>query len=112
MELKTTIAFFSIDESQATLIEEIKIDLSDEDKTNILKAVEISKANKFIEQIRVTITSDVVFLNDEKNDITDFWKTDVIQFIVYLDTFYLYAQNKWHNGDQIESEGFPITILQ
>lgn len=112
MELLTTIAFFSNEDSQATLIDKIKIVLSDDDKANILKAVEISKANKFIEQIRVSVNGEVTFLDDENNDINGYWKTDVIQFIVYIDTFFLYAQNKWHSGDQIESNGFPITILQ
>lgn len=112
MELVTHISFFSNEESSASIIDNIKIVLTAEDKTNIIKAVELINDNKFIEQIRVSVNGEVTFFDDEDNKVNDIWKTDVIQFIVFSDIFVLYAQNKWHSGDQIESDSFSIDVLK
>lgn len=111
MVLELEVAFHSQDVSDSFAIENIRIDLSDEDKANILKASELVKDNKFIENIRISVDSEVTFLNDEDEDITDNWKCDVMQFIVYNDSVFLYAQNKWHAGDQIESHSYSIDKL-
>jgi hypothetical protein len=111
MILELEVAFHSQDVSDSFEIEKIKVDLCDEDKENILKANQLMKDNKFIENIRVSVNSEVSFINDEDNDITEKWKCDVMQYIVYDDTFFLYAQNKWNSGDQIESHGISIDQL-
>ena len=111
MILKIEVAFRSQDISDSFSIENIKIDLSDEDKSNILNANQIMKNNKFIENIRISVKSQVTFLNDEDEDITDDWKCDVMQFIIYDNCIFLYAQNKWHAGDQIESHSISINKL-
>lgn len=111
MVLELEVAFHSQDVSDSFEIENIMLDLCNEDKENLLKANQLMKDNKFIENIRISVKSEVTFLNDEDKDITDKWKCDVYQFIVYDDTFFLYAQNKWHAGDQIESHAISIDKL-
>lgn len=111
MVLELEVAFHSQDVSDSYAIENIRIDLSDEDKSNILKASEIVKDNKFISSVTIPVDSEVTFLNDEDEDITDNWKCDVLNYIVYDDTVYFYAQNKWHAGDQVESQSFSIDKL-
>ncbi len=111
MILELEVAFHSQDVSDSYEIEKIKVDLCDEDKQNLLKANQLMKDNKFIESIRLSVKSELTFFDDEDEDITDKWKCDVIQFIVYNDSFFLYAQNKWHAGDQIESHGILINQL-
>jgi predicted transglutaminase-like cysteine proteinase len=111
MILELEIAFHSMEYSDSFEIEKIKVDLCDEDKENILKANQLMKDNKFIENIRVSVNSKVTFVNDEDNDITEKWKCDAMQYIVYNDIFFFYAQNKWHAGDQIESPSIPINQL-
>lgn len=110
MELVRDIAFTSKEFSDAWEIEKVKIDFSQTDIDNIRKASEIIKENKFIENIRVKVTSDVTLLADEDEEVTS-WEYDTIQFIVYDDVFYLYAQNVDDSGDQIESEEFEINLL-
>jgi hypothetical protein len=110
MELVRDIAFTSKEFSDAWQIEKVKIDFSQTDIDNIKKASSIIKENKFIENIRVAVSSDVTLLADEDEEVTS-WEYDTIQFIVYDDVVYLYAQSKDDSADQIESEPFEIIML-
>jgi hypothetical protein len=109
MELTRDIAFHSKEFSDALLIEKVKVDFSNTDIDNIKKASAIIKDNKFIENIRVKVTSDVTLLNDE-DEVVD-WEYSTIQFIVYDDAVYLYAQHEDDSADQIESDLFEIIML-
>ena len=111
MELVRDIAYTSKEFSDAWEIEKVKIDFTQTDIDNIKKACEIVKENKFIENIRIKVTSNVTLLADEDEDITDNWKYDISQFIVYDDVFYFYAQGKDDSGDQLESDCFEILML-
>lgn len=108
MILNLEVPFHSQEISDSYAIERIKVDLSEQDKENILKACELVNNNEFIDNIRISVNSEVTFFDDEDNDITDFWKCEVFQFIVYNDCVFLYAQNKFDSGDQIESNSFFI----
>ena len=109
MELTRDIAFHSKEFSDALLIEKVKVDFSNTDIDNIKKASAIIKDNKFIENIRVKVTSDVTLLNDE-DEVVD-WEYGTMQFIVYDDAVYLYAQHEDDSADQIESDLFEIIML-
>lgn len=89
-------------------IESVRINLCDEDIENIRLASKLVNENKFIENIRIAVNSDVDFIDDEDEISTNDWRCDVMQFIVYGDAFIFYAQNKWESADQIESEAFDI----
>jgi hypothetical protein len=49
-------------------------------------------------------------LDDDNGEVED-WRVDVERFVVYSDSVYYYAQNKWHSGDQIESEAIEASEL-
>ena len=108
--IEKQVAFYSTDYSDALIIETLKIHITPTDVENIKKAMEVVKNNKFILSINVELNGHVEYLDDE-NDEVENWKTDVEKFIVYDDTFYCYAQNKWHSGDQIESDGITLADL-
>jgi hypothetical protein len=97
------IAFFSQDYSDAMQIETLKINVTPTDVENIKKAMEFVKNNDFISSIHIDLNGHVEYLNDEGEEF-DEWRVDVERFVVYSDSVYYYAQNKWHSGDQIESE--------
>ena len=109
MELIREIAFHSKEFSDAWEIEKVKVDFSQTDIDNIKKASSFINDNKFVENVRVKVTSDVTLLNDE-DEVVD-WEYDTIQFIVYDDVVYLYAQHKDDSADQIESDLFEIIML-
>ena len=109
MELTREIAFHSKEFSDAWEIEKVKVDFTQTDIDNIKKASSIINDNKFIENIRMNVTSEVTFLADEDEVVE--WDYDIIQFIVYNDVVYLYAQHKDDSADQIESDLFEIIML-
>jgi len=93
---------FRSDNSASGSINKMKITINKADKFNILKAQQMLKDNSFISNIRVNITSDIIYL-DDNNHPTEDWRVDVEQFIIYSNSFYLYAQCKWDSSDYIES---------
>lgn len=109
--VKKEIAFFSNSYSDAMSIDQVQIKLSDVDIENIKRASKLVKDNKFITSIKIEVDGEVDYL-DENDDPADVdWRVDVQNFMVYDDTFYYYAQNKWDSGDQIESGAFEINEL-
>jgi hypothetical protein len=108
--LEKGIAFFAQDYSDAMSIETLKINITPTDVENIRKAMEIIKANKFISSINVELNGHVEYLDDDNKEVED-WRVDVERFVVYSNSVYYYAQNKWHSGDQIESEAIETSEL-
>ncbi len=108
--LEKGIAFFSTDYSDAMQIETLKIQITPTDVENIQKAMLILKDNKFISSINVESNGYTEYLDDDGNEVEN-WRVDVERFVVYDGTVYYYAQNKWHSGDQIESEGIEASEL-
>lgn len=104
------IAFFSQEYSEAMQIETLKINVTPTDVDNIKKAMELVKQNSFITSINVDLNGHVEYLDDDNNEVED-WRVDVERFVVYSDSVYYYAQNKWHSGDQIESEAIDCDEL-
>lgn len=100
--IEKEIAFYSMDSSDALGIETLKIHVTPTDVANIKKVMELLKTNRFIESANVSLFGHVEYLDDE-NDEFENWRVDVERFVVYSDSVYYYAQNKWHSGDQIES---------
>lgn len=107
--LEKQIAFFSMEYSDAMQIETLKIHISQTDIGNIRSAMALLKANPFMESINLSLNGNVEYLDDDDNEVE--WRTDVERFIVYHDAVYYYAQNKWHSGDQIESESIELDEL-
>ena len=110
------IAFYSQDYSDAMTIETLKINVTPTDVENIKKAMDFVNKNSFISSIHIDLNGHVEYLNDEGEEF-DEWRVDVERFVVYSDSVYYYAQNKWHSGDQIESEAIyrdelGITVKQ
>jgi hypothetical protein len=85
----------------------LKITLSEIDIENILKTQQVLKDNKFISSAKIDITGEVIYLTDEGEETRE-WRVDVEQFLIYTDSFYYYAQNKWDASDQIESEELQL----
>ena len=104
------IAFFSQDYSDAMTIETLKINVTPTDVENIKKAMEFVKNNSFVISINVDLNGFAEYLNDEGDEVEE-WRVDVERFVVYSDSVYYYAQNKWHSGDQIESEAIDCDDL-
>lgn len=101
--IEKQIAFFAQDYSDAMQIETLKIHVTPTDVDNIKKAMEFVKNNDFISSIHIDLNGHVEYLDDDNKEFEE-WITDVEGFVVYSDSVYYYAQNKWHSGDQIESE--------
>jgi len=108
--IEKEIAFYSMEYSDAMGIETLKIHVTPTDVANIKKAMGLVKENSFITSINVDLNGHVEFLDDE-NDEFENWRVDVERFVVYSDSVYYYAQNKWHSGDQIESEAITCEEL-
>jgi len=108
--IEKQIAFFSQDFSDAMSIETLKINVTPTDVANIKKAMEFVKKNSFITSINIDLNGHVEYLDDDGDEVED-WRVDVERFVVYSDSVYYYAQNKWHSGDQIESEGIECDEL-
>jgi len=108
--LEKQIAFFSQDYSDAMQIETLKIHITPTDVENIRKAMELVKGNDFISSIHIDLNGHVEYLNDEGVEVEE-WRVDVERFVVYSDSAYYYAQNKWHSGDQIESDSIECDDL-
>lgn len=104
------IAFFSQDYSDAMEIETLKINVTPTDVENIKKAMEFVKNNSFVTSVNVDLNGFAEYLNDDNNEVEE-WRVDVERFVVYSDSVYYYAQNKWHSGDQIESEAIDCDDL-
>lgn len=104
------IAFFSKDYSDAMTIETLKINVTPTDVENIKKAMEFVKNNSFVTSVNVDLNGFAEYLNDDNNEVEE-WRVDVERFVVYSDSVYYYAQNKWHSGDQIESEAIDCDDL-
>jgi hypothetical protein len=103
------IAFHSMEGSDAMMIETLKIHVTPTDVANIKKSMELIKENSFITSINVEIDGIVEYFDDVNHEVD--WRADVDKFIVYDNSVYYYAQNKWHSGDQIESEEITIEEL-
>ena len=108
--IEKEIAFHSMEDSDAMGIEKLKINVTPTDVANIKKAMELVKENDFITSINVDLNGHVEYLDDE-NDEFENWRVDVERFVVYSDSVYYYAQNKWHSGDQIESDAITCEEL-
>ena len=111
MELTREISFQSKPFGEVLSIEKVRVSFNPDDIANIKKASAFIKENKFINHIQIDVTSDVAFLDEDDNVITDDWEHETIKFNVYDDTIYLYAQHVDDSGDQIESECFEIIML-
>jgi hypothetical protein len=101
------VAFRSDDNSESYSIDKIAIELTDSDIDNVKKTQAILSENKFMDSTNITIDGSVEYLDDE-GKVTNGWRTDYHALKVYSDSVYYYAQNKWHSGDQIESDSFTI----
>lgn len=89
-------------------IETIKIiNMNNETRLNILKAMELCKTQKHIFSINIQCYEDVRFLNHAEKDCEDF-KPDVIYYTVYSSDVCLYAQSKWDCNVNLESEFFYL----
>lgn len=108
--IEKQIAFFSQDFSDAMSIETLKINVTPTDVANIKKAMDFVKKNDFVSSIHVDLNGHVDYL-DEDGDEVENWRVDVERFVVYSNSVYYYAQNKWHSGDQIESEAIECDEL-
>jgi predicted ester cyclase len=104
------IAFFSQEYSDAMQIETLKINVTPTDVENIKKAMDFVKNNSFVASVNVDLNGFAEYLNDDNNEVEE-WRVDVERFVVYSDSVYYYAQNKWHSGDQIESEAIDCDDL-
>jgi hypothetical protein len=104
------IAFFAQDFSDAMSIDKLKINLTPTDVDNIKNAMELVNNNKFINSINIDLDGSVEYLNDDDEDIES-WKIDVERLVVYNNSVYYYAQNKWDSGDQIESDCITLDDL-
>ena len=100
--IEKQIAFLSMDYSDANQVEKLKINITSTDLDNIKKAMRIVRDNDFISSVKIDIDGFVGYVDDLDEEVD--WRADVEQFIVYSDCVYYYAQNKWHSGDQIESD--------
>ena len=117
--MEKEILCYSLDHSESYDICHLKIELSEIDKENIKKSVEILKENKFISHLRIDVNSRVTYLDIDKNnyysDVPEEdmfkWRLDVEQFIVYTNSVFYYAQNKWDNGDYFESTEISINEI-
>ena len=104
------IAFFAQDFSDAMSIDKLKINLTPTDIDNIKNAMELVKNNKFINSINVDLNGHVEYLNENGGEFEN-WIIDVERLVVYNNSVYYYAQNKWHSGDQIESDCITLDDL-
>lgn len=104
------IAFFAQDFSDAMSIETLKINVTPTDVENIKKAMEFVKNNNFVSSIHIDLNGHVQYLDEDGGEVED-WRVDVERFVVYSNSVYYYAQNKWHSGDQIESEAIECDEL-
>jgi hypothetical protein len=100
---------FRCDNSDTSQIEVIKLTFIEREINNIKKAMQICKDNDFIVNVRVDFR-DFELFDDEENEVD--WRVDVSQLIVYKDSFYFYAQNKWDASDQIESSEIHLSELE
>ena len=108
--IEKQIAFFSQDFSDAMSIETLKINVTPTDVENIKKAMDFVKKNDFVSSIHIDLNGHVEYLDDDGDEVED-WRVDVERFVVYSNSVYYYAQNKWHSGDQIESEAIKCDEL-
>ena len=87
----------------------VRIQLKEIDIKNILEALSFMRDKDSFWSINVRCYSDVIFLKDiDTMEIDEDWRSDVMQFQVYKDSVYFFAQNKWDGRDQIETESFIV----
>lgn len=108
--IEKQIAFFSQDFSDAMSIETLKINVTPTDVENIKKAMNFVKNNNFVSSVHIDLDGHVQYL-DEDGDKVENWRVDVERFVVCSNNVYYYAQNKYHNGDQFESEAIGCDEL-
>jgi hypothetical protein len=60
--------------------------------------------------IHIDLNGHVEYLDVDNKEVVK-WRVDVERFVVYSNAVYYYAQNKWHSGDQIESEAIEASEL-
>jgi hypothetical protein len=109
MEKIVNILFYSSDYSDSHEVEKVKINFSDFDIEKIQLAQKLIKENGF-ESISIEINSGIELLDGEDQEY-DNWEFDYICFKIYYNSVYFYAQNKYHSGDQIESDCILIDDL-
>lgn len=103
------IIFRSNDCSDSLKFETVKLTFTDRDLDKVKKAMQVCKDNDFVVNVRIEFDN-FDFLDDDGEEVTD-WRVDVSQLIVYKDSCYFYAQNKWDSGDQLESDEINISEL-
>jgi hypothetical protein len=108
--IEKQIAFHSMEYSDAMGIKTLKIHVTPTDIDNIKNAMELVKNNKFINSINVDLNGHVEYLNENGGEFEN-WIIDVERLVVYNNSVYYYAQNKWHSGDQIESDCITLDDL-
>jgi hypothetical protein len=87
----------------------VRIQLTQTDIINIKEALDFLQNKDTWWSINIRCFSDVVFLHDcDEMEVNENWKSDVMNYIVYKDNVYFFAQNKWDARDQIETESFVI----
>jgi hypothetical protein len=109
--LEKEVAFRSMDGSHSNNIEVLSINISDDDIINIKKAIDVLKENKCRQSIKLELSGFVDYIDDDEIIINGDWLVDVESFVVYESGIFYYAQNKWHSGDQIESDMITLTEL-
>lgn len=107
--IEKSVAFMSQEYSEASQIEKLIINVTPTDVENIKKAMDIVKNNPLISSINIDLNGYVENVDDLGEEVD--WKADVERFIVYDNSVYYYAQNKWHSGDQIESDCIELSEL-
>jgi hypothetical protein len=109
--LEKEVAFRSMDGSISNNIEALSINISDDDITNIKKAIGVLKENKCMQSIKLDLVGFVDYIDVDEIIINGDWLVDVESLIVYEIGVFYYAQNKWHSGDQIESNIITLPEL-
>lgn len=101
---------FSTEFSSSYMIEEIAFNLTENDIERIKKCTKFLKENTFASHIRIDIEGDIIFLDDEGDEVED-WRTIVRELIVFSESIYIYSESKYDSGDYFESEEISITEL-
>lgn len=100
---------FRCDDSDSSQIDTIKLEFNETDLDKVKKAMQICKDFDFIVNVRVEFDS-FAFLDEDEKEVD--WRADVSQLIIYKDSIYFYAQNKWDAADQIESSQIDLCELE
>jgi len=105
--MEIEIKFISQEYSEIYNIEKLSIELSDQDKENILKAREILRDNEHIESIRLNFGGTIKYIYYGDSEDPDF-VVNIELLIVNRLAVHFYAESDYHSGDNFESEPLPI----